>query len=126
MAYDKREFFAQLDEEMKRAAKKNDEKEKQKMNKYFEDDLFDGKKSKSKHKDKDKKSKKDKDKKKKKKNQPKKSKEKEKVDKSNIPQGIGNGKISKKIMKQIHNKELREAFKNDRVLIDNKKFWTSD
>ena len=39
---------------------------------------------------------------------------------------IGDGKISKKVLKGIKSRELREQFKKQKVLIDNKKFWSNN
>ena len=39
---------------------------------------------------------------------------------------LGSGKLAKKVLKTIKSKELQESFKKDKVLIDNKKFWTKD
>ena len=35
-------------------------------------------------------------------------------------------KFAKKVLKSIKSKSLRESFEHDKVLIDNRKFWTKD
>lgn len=130
MDFDKKTLFSQLDDEMKKSAKKNDKKEKKKK-KVTKDDAFGfGFDPKDFEKKKKKKKSKDKDKKKKdKKDKPKKEK-KEKY----VPLGHDgdyeslkpDSKISKLIMKEIRNKALKEDFKHDRVLINSKKFWSKD
>ena len=103
MKVDSKEFFSQLDEEtIKKASKKEKEEKKKKKNK-----------KKSKDKDEDSKSKKDK----------KKSKEKKEKPERDIP---NDGKVAKKILSGIKSPALREQFKKQKVLIDNKKFWTKD
>lgn len=134
---DKKRFFDQLGDDMEKAAKKNDRKNKKlkgdkKGKSYFDDDPFDTPKKKKKKNDKDKKS----DKKKKEKNKeteyedfkkPKKNKKHSDWDPSeNQYEGIGSGNLSKKILKQIKSKDLKEAFKRDKVLIDERKFWTKE
>ena len=124
MKVDSKEFFSQLDEEtIKKASKKEKEEKKKKKNKKdpfgydFNPDDFDKKKKKNKKKSKDKdedsKSKKDK----------KKSKEKKEKPEKDIP---NDGKVAKKILSGIKSPALREQFKKQKVLIDNKKFWTKD
>lgn len=134
MAYDKKEFFDQLGEDMEKAAKKNDKKQKEKMkgakkNQFFDQDLFDNPKKKKSKKDYDKK-KKNKDKDKRKAKDFKKSKKEKEINdwdpSENRYEGIGSGNLSKKILKQIKSKDLKEAFKRDKVLIDERKFWTKD
>lgn len=48
---------------------------------------------------------------------------KKKKDKESM---LGDSKISKKVLKGIKSNELREQFKKQKVLIDNKKFWNKD
>ena len=122
MKVDSKEFFSQLDEEtIKKASKKEKEKKKKKKSKKdpfgydFNPDDFDKKKKKKKSKDKDEDSKSKKDKKK-----SKEKKEKPEKDISN------DGKVAKKILSGIKSPALREQFKKQKVLIDNKKFWTKD
>ena len=129
---DTKDFFSQLDEDTIKKAKKKDKKDKKK--KKDKDPFgydFDTKKSdKKKHKKKefdDTNSKKDKKKKndkykdsfdKKDKKDKKKKKDKESM--------LGDSTISKKVLKGIKSNELREQFKKQKVLIDNKKFWNKD
>ena len=121
MKVDSKEFFSQLDEEtIKKASKKEKEEKKSKKDPFgydFNPDDFDKKKKKNKKKSKDKdedsKSKKDK----------KKSKEKKEKPEKDIP---NDGKVAKKILSGIKSPALREQFKKQKVLIDNKKFWTKD
>ena len=127
---DTKDFFSQLDEDTIKKAKKKDKKDKKK--KKDKDPFgydFDTKKSdKKKHKKKefdDTNSKKDKKKKKKNKHEgsfDKKDKKKKK-DKESM---LGDSTISKKVLKGIKSNELREQFKKQKVLIDNKKFWNKD
>lgn len=122
MDYDKKTLFSQLDDDVEKVSKKNKSKKK-KLDKKdpfgygFDPDDF-KKKSKKKKKKNDKKSSKDKDKK----NTPKKIK----PDKPDKPQGLGDSKLAKKVLKELRSKELQQSFKKDKVLIDNKKFWSRD
>ena len=132
MDFDKKVLFSELDDEMKKSAKKNDKKEKKhkKLSKHdsfgygFDPDKLDKKKKK-------KKSKKDKDDKYiKEETHKKKHKEKKEKPEPLSPEGdcinLNNSKLAKKIMKAIRSKELQEDIKHDKVLIDNKKFWSRD
>lgn len=126
---DTKDFFSQLDEDTIKEAKKKDKKDKKKKKDTdpFGYD-FDTKKSdKKKHKKKefdDTNSKKDKKKKKKNKHEGSfDKKDKKKKDEESM---LGDSKISKKVLKGIKSNELREQFKRQKVLIDNKKFWNKD
>lgn len=128
MNIDKKKFFADLDEDIGKHAKKNDKK-KMKNKKLDKDDPFgygfdpdDFKKKKKKDKDKKKGSSDNKFKDKKKKDKTKKIK----PESDKLKVELGDSKFSKKILKQIKSKELQESFKKDKVLIDTKKFWTKD
>ena len=122
MKIDTKDFFSQLDEEtVKEVSKKEKEEKKKKKSKKdpfgydFDPDDFDKKKKKKKSKDKnkDKASNSKKDKK----------KSKEKKPEKEVP---NDGKVAKKILSGIKSPALREQFKKQKVLIDNKKFWTKD
>lgn len=126
---DTKDFFSQLDEDTIKKAKKKDKKDKKK--KKDKDPFgydFDTKKSdKKKHKKKnsdDINSKKDKKKKKNKYTDS--SDKKDKKKKKDKESMLGNSTISKKVLKGIKSNELREQFKKQKVLIDNKKFWNKD
>lgn len=122
MKIDTKDFFSQLDEEtVKEVSKKEKEEKKKKKSKKdpfgydFDPDDFDKKKKKKKSKDKNKdkvsNSKKDK------------KKSKEKKPEKEVP---NDGKVAKKILSGIKSPEIREQFKQQKILIDNKKFWTKD
>ena len=114
-----KDFFSQLDDDTIKSAKKKDKKDKKskKVNKNnpfgydFDPNGF--------------KKKKNKDKKNKKKLCDEKPEKKKKSDKDE-DKTIGNSKISKKVLKGIKSHELREQFRKQKVLIDNKKFWSKD
>lgn len=132
MNIDKKKFFADLDEDISKHAKKNDKK-KMKKSKLDKDDPFGYGFDPDDFKKKKKKQKKDKDKKAKKHssddtfNDKKKEKTKKiKPYSDKLEVELGDSKFSKKILKQIKSKELQESFKKDKVLIDTKKFWTKD
>ena len=125
MDFDKKTLFSELDKDIKKHAKKNDKKHKEKKGKIksndpfgygFDPDDFNKKKKKDKNKEKDS------DKKKDKKHKVKKIKPESDYTKVDL----GSGKLAKKVLKTIKSKELQESFKKDKVLIDNKKFWTKD
>ena len=116
---DTKKYFEDLDSDMIKAAKKNEKKKRKDKNPF--DDLEKPSKKKKK-----KSNKKDKGKKLSSEKKPKKKK-KEKY------QGLVEGtehkmdsKFAKKILKSIKSKALRESFEHDKVLIDNRKFWTKD
>lgn len=119
MKVNTKDFFSQLDEEtVKKASKKEKEEKKKKSKKDpfgydFDPKDFDKKKKKKKSKDKDKDSKSKKDKK----------KSNEKKPEKDVK---NDGKVAKKILSGIKSPALREQFKQQQVLIDNKKFWTKD
>ena len=120
-------LFAELDKDIIKSASKKDKKEKKKkkLNKSdpfgynFDPDEFDKKKKKkNKKSEQDDSSKKDK---------------KKKKDKSDLgfcntekKKALSDSKFSKKLLGSIKSSELKEAFKKQKVLIDNKKFWTKD
>lgn len=126
MDFDKKTLFSELDDDIKKHAKKNDKKKKDKKKKLnskdpfgygFNPDDFNKKKKKKKNSEDKKKDKKSDKKHKEKKIQP--ENDYQKVD-------LGSGKLAKKVLKSIKSKELQESFKKDKVLIDSKKFWTKD
>ena len=122
-----KDFFSQLDDDTIKSAKKKDKKDKKskKVNKNnpfgydFDPTYFKQKKNKDK---KDKKKLCDENPKKKNKDKEKKHKKSDKDE----DKTIGNSKISKKVLKGIKSHELREQFRKQKVLIDNKKFWSKD
>lgn len=124
MDFDKKKLFSELDEDIKKHAKKNDKKKKLKKDSKdpfgygFNPDDFD-KKKKKKDTDKKKDKKSDKESKEKKDKKVKPEKDYQKVT-------LGDSKLAKKVLKKIKSKELQESFKKDKVLIDTKKFWTKD
>lgn len=124
MDFDKKTLFSELDDDIKKHAKKNDKKKKDKKKKLNSKDPFgygfnpdDFNKKKKKNSEDKKKDKKSDKKHKEKKIQP--ENDYQKVD-------LGSGKLAKKVLKTIKSKELQESFKKDKVLIDSKKFWTKD
>lgn len=94
----------------KKKKKKKDKKSEKKNKSYnhtsdfFDDETYTKKKKKKKpsHKDKD-----------------------DKYD-PNTKTGMSSSKLSKRVINSISNKRLQKALKHDRVLVDNKKFWTKD
>lgn len=119
MNADTKKYFEDLDKDMIKAAKKNEKKNKKDKNPF--DDIEKPSKKKKK-----KSNKKDKDKKL---SSEKKAKKKKKEKYQGLEEGTEykmDGKFAKKLIKSIKSESLRESFKHDKVLIDNKKFWTKD
>lgn len=121
-------LFSQLDPDLIRHDKKC--KENDKHNTLKKDDPFGygfdvnmlDKASKKKKKNKDNKpNKKNKDK-----DKVKKIKKVKKMtpDKEETVISLGDSKFARKVLKELHSKELQNSFKNDKILIDKRKFWT--
>ena len=120
-------LFAELDKDIIKSASKKDKKEKKKkkLNKSdpfgynFDPDEFDKKKKKkNKKSEQDDSSKKDK---------------KKKKDESDLgfcnsekKKALSDSKFSKKLLSSIKSSELKEAFKKQKNLLDDKKFWSRD
>lgn len=108
MNSDTKKYFEDLDSDMIKAAKKNEKKKKKDKNPF--DDI-------------------EKPSKKKKKKSDKKDKKKKKEKYQGLVEGTEHkmdSKFAKKILKSIKSKALRESFEHDKVLIDNRKFWSKD
>lgn len=117
------DLFSQLDadltqHEKKRKDKHTNLKKDDPFGYGFDVNMLDKKSKKNKKKKKD-----DKSNKKKNKDKPKKIK-KLTPDKEETVVSLGDSKFARKVLKELRSKELQNNFKNDKILIDKRKFWT--